>query len=242
MLIVIPARYASSRFPGKPLTPLLGKPLIQWTWEAANRVGGARVVVATDDFRIKDVLDEIGAEVVMTAPDWANGTERVAEAVEWLDAADQVVVNWQGDALLIDPGVVPRLVKRLVDSGAPVATPVVDVSGLEETALPRGGVEAVLNAAGECLWFTRAPVLGGPFTARVGMYAYRGDALADYAGWRLSPAERFSGLEQLRWLVEGKRVAALPLAPMVGGAWPEVNYPADVAVVEKALRARGEVA
>lgn len=154
MLIVIPARYASSRFPGKPLTPLLGKPLIQWTWEAANRVGGARVVVATDDFRIKDVLDEIGAEVVMTAPDWANGTERVAEAVEWLDAADQVVVNWQGDALLIDPGVVPRLVKRLVDSGAPVATPVVDVSGLEETALPRGGVEAVLNAAGECLWFT----------------------------------------------------------------------------------------
>jgi 3-deoxy-manno-octulosonate cytidylyltransferase (CMP-KDO synthetase) len=74
------------------------------------------------------------------------------------------------------------------------------------------------------------------------MYAYRGAALADYAGWRMSPAERFSGLEQLRWLVEGKRVAALPLAPMPGGAWPEVNYPADVAVVEAALRARGEVA
>ena len=241
MLIVIPARYASSRFPGKPLTPILGKPLIQWTWEAANRVGGSRVVVATDDFRIKDMLDSLGAEAVMTAPDWANGTERVAEAVDWLDAHEQVVVNWQGDALLIDPRVVPRLVKRLVDSGAPVATPVVDVSEMPAGAMPRGGVEAVLNEQGECLWFTRAPVLGGPFTAHVGMYAYRGDALADYAGWRLSPAERFSGLEQLRWLVEGKRVAALPLAPMPGGAWPEVNYPADVAVVEAALRARGEI-
>src|SRR6056297_2117790 len=197
VLIVIPARYASSRYPGKPLAMLTGadgaaRSLIRRSWEAARQVRGVdRVVVATDDGRIRDAAEGFGAEVVMTSPDCANGTERCAEAHAALGGGHEIVVNLQGDAPLTPAWFVEDLVTGLrADPSAEVATPVLRCDGralngfLEDRAEGRvGGTTAVFGQGGHALYFSKEVV---PFTARrfaddeptpvfhhVGVYAYR---------------------------------------------------------------------
>ena len=261
VVIVIPARYASQRFPGKPLAPLTGatgidKPLIQRSWEAALAVQGVdRVVIATDDARIADAARGFGAEVAMTSQTCANGTERCAEALAALPGAG-IVVNLQGDAPLTPPWFVEALIAELCDRPeVQVATPVLrcDPDALAAFRADRragrvGATTAVMTAARAALYFSKEvlpyvdPALplseGPPVWHHVGVYAYRPEALAAYMGWPIGPLERFEGLEQLRFLENGAPVACVEAAARGLGFW-ELNNPTDRPRIEAMLRARG---
>src|SRR6056297_1039528 len=224
VLIVIPARYASARYPGKPLAMLTGaggaaRSLVRRSWEAARQVAGAdRVVIATDDGRIRDAAQGFGAEVVMTSPDCANGTERCAEAHAALGGGHDIVVNLQGDAPLTPAWFVEGLIAGLrADPSAEVATPVLRCDGraltgfLEDRAQGRvGGTTAVFGRGRHALYFSKevvphtdvpyAPEEETPVFHHVGVYAYRPGALAAYRDLPAGPLEALEGLEQLRFL------------------------------------------
>lgn len=258
-VIVIPARYGSQRFPGKPLVPLLGatgaaKSLIQRSWEAAQAVSGvAGVWVATDDARIRAAAEAFGARVAMTSPACRNGTERVAEALggiaEALGRMPEVVVNLQGDAPLTPPWFVSALVAAM-EPGVDVATPVLRCSA-EALAMLRedrrhgrvGGTTAVFAAGGRALYFSKEviPFAADPAAAvhhHVGVYAYRPAALAAYAALPEGRLERLEGLEQLRFLESGHAVVCVEVEARGRSFW-EVNTPEDVARVEAVLQAEG---
>lgn len=258
VLIAIPARYASTRYPGKPLVSLRGpdgdKTLIRRSWEAAMSVRGVdRVVVATDDHRIRDHALEFGAEVVMTSSDCQNGTERCAEVAQKLPGFD-VVVNLQGDAPLTPAWFVEDLVTGLLgDPEADIATPVLQCEGRMLTSLLAdrragrvGGTTAVFGAGMRALYFSKEVI---PFTGKdfaddaptpvfhhVGVYAYRPKALADYPTWPIGPLERLEGLEQLRFLEHGRRVLCVEVAAHGRQFW-ELNNPTDVPVIEAMMAA-----
>jgi len=257
-LIAIPARYASTRYPGKPLVTLRGpdgeKTLIRRSWEAAMAVKGVdRVVVATDDDRIADHARGFGAEVVMTSSDAQNGTERCAEVAAKLPGFD-VVVNLQGDAPLTPAWFVEDLMKGLAaNPEAVIATPVLRCDGravsgfLADRRSGRvGGTTAVFGAGGRALYFSKEVI---PYTGRdyapdeptpvfhhVGVYAYRPAALVDYLSWPVGPLEQLEGLEQLRFLENGRNVLCVEVEAR-GRAFWELNNPSDVAVIERMLAA-----
>ncbi|MEM1301908.1 MAG: manno-octulosonate cytidylyltransferase [Pseudomonadota bacterium] len=262
VLIVIPARYASSRYPGKPLVALRGstgaaQSLIERSWRAAMAVAGVdRVVVATDDDRIHDHCESLGAEVVMTSPDCANGTERVAEAYGNLKADHEIVVNLQGDAPLTPAWFVEALVSALrAAPDADIATPVLRCDGralngfLEDRRAGRvGGTTAVFGAGNRGLYFSKEVI---PYTGQtyaddaetpvfhhVGVYAYRPAALAAYPSWPVGPLERLEGLEQLRFLEQGRDVLCVEVDGQ-GRAFWELNNPEDVPRIETILQELG---
>ena len=263
VLIAIPARHASMRYPGKPLVMLRGpdgdKTLIQRSWEAAMAVGGVdRVVVATDDDRIRSHAKGFGAEVVMTSSLCRNGTERCAEVARLLPGYD-VVVNLQGDAPLTPAWFVEDLVTGLLaDAGADVATPVLRCDGrmlagllADRRAGRVGGTTAVFGAGMRGLYFSKEVI---PFTGQsygcdapspvfhhVGVYAYRSEALLAYPQWTVGPLEQLEGLEQLRFLESGRQVLCVEVAARGRQFW-ELNNPSDVAVIEAMLAAMGQVA
>lgn len=260
VLLAIPARHASTRYPGKPLVPLRGpdgtKTLIQRTWDAAMAVRGVdRVVVATDDARIADHAMTFGADVVMTSSDARNGTERCAEVASALPGYE-VIVNLQGDALLTPPHFVEHLVTALrADLGADLATPVLrcDGWGLNSLLADRragrvGGTTAVFGAGGRGLYFSKEVI---PFTPRtyaddeltpvfhhVGVYAYRPAALLAYPHWPAGSLETLEGLEQLRFLENGRPVLCVEMESRGRQFW-ELNNPSDVPVIERMLAEMG---
>lgn len=215
--IVIPARYASSRLPGKPLLRDTGKFLIQHVYERAQQARcGTRVVVATDDERIERAVHSFGGEVMMTRADHPSGTDRVAEAARRLDV--DVIINLQGDEPLIDPAaldLLPELLKS--DSGAEVATLAVPIRSRNQWLNPNC-VKVVCGANGRALYFSRSPVPfvrdGEPnfelepprFLHHLGLYAYRKHFLLQLAGMPPAPLEDFEKLEQLRVLYFGKSI------------------------------------
>lgn len=251
LLVVIPARHASARFPGKPLVELRGpdgtKSLIQRSWEAARRIDGAApVVVATDDRRIADHATAFGADVVMTSSACRNGSERCAEVALALPEHD-LIVNYQGDGPLVPPSFAATLVGVLAgDPGIALATPVLragpDVRDmlLADQALGlAGGTTAVMAADHRALYFSKAvlPRNAGPQVAiyhHLGLYAYRRDALLAYANWPVGPLEATEGLEQLRFLEQGASVRCVEMPDPGHEIW-EVNNPPDVARVEAIL-------
>ena len=262
VLIVIPARYASTRYPGKPLVALRGAPgraisLIERSFRAAQAVQGVtRVVVATDDARIQAAAEAFGAEVVMTSPDCRNGTERVAEAHQTLGGGYDIVVNLQGDAPLTPPWFVEALVDGLrADPGAGIATPVLRCDGralngflADRRAGRVGGTTAVFGAGGRGIYFSKEVI---PFTGRtyaddeptpvfhhVGVYAFRPAALAAYPGWPIGPLEQLEGLEQLRFLEQGQPVLCVEVEARGREFW-ELNNPQDVPKIEAMLAAMG---
>ena len=259
--ILIPARYESSRYPGKPLVPLKGaggsaKPLIQRSYEAAQRVSGASEVhVVTDDDRIAEVSRGFGASVIITSPECRNGTERCAEALQHLRDVD-LIVNLQGDALLTPPAFVEALIARMRDDDdALVATPALRLRNEEVRALQReeaagrvGGTSVVTNARGEALYFSKRliPHLPAgaleqelsPVRLHVGVYAYRPSALERYVTAPVSQLETLEGLEQLRFLDSGVPVAVVEVATPPF-ALRELNNPEDVAPIEQALAEAG---
>lgn len=260
--IIIPARYASSRYPGKPLVPLTGatgeaRSLIRRSWDCASSVqGSAGVWVATDDERIAAEVDSFGGQVVMTSPDCANGTERCAEAIARLGPVADIIVNLQGDAPLSPAGVVTQLVARLdEDSEAIVATPAVRASrGVYEHLVGDqaqgrvGGTTVVIDGRGRALYFSKRvlPYLPEqsaqadlpPVHLHLGLYAYRRAALQAYTAAPACDLERLEGLEQLRFLDLGLPVAVVALDPLDWDAI-ELNNPQDKPVIERILRERG---
>lgn len=259
VLIAIPARYASTRYPGKPLVALRDpdgteKTLIQRSWEAAMAVRGAdRVVVATDDDRIRAAAEAFGAEVVMTSSACRNGTERCAEVAAQLPGFD-IVVNLQGDAPLTPPWFVEDLVAGLrADPAAEVATPVLRCDGralngflADRRAGRVGGTTAVFGRSRHALYFSKEviPYTGHPYGDddptpvfhHVGVYAYRPDALAAYPVWPTGPLEDLEGLEQLRFLENGRPVLCVEVEARGRQFW-ELNNPEDVARIESMLAA-----
>ena len=261
-LLVIPARYASTRYPGKALVGLRGaggvtKPLIQRSWEAAMAVEGIdRVVVATDDVRICEVAESFGAEVVMTSETCENGTERCAEALDALGEGHDVVVNLQGDAPLTPHWFVEELVAALsAHPNAEVATPVLRCDGralsgfLEDRRAGRvGATTAVFGTDRQALYFSKEVI---PYTTHdypadqmtpvfhhVGVYAYRPSALAAYPRWKAGPLETLEGLEQLRFLERDRPVLCVEVEARGRQFW-ELNNPEDVPRIEAMLAEMG---
>lgn len=226
VLAVIPARFAATRFPGKPLAMLWGKPMLQHVWERARAVRGIdRIVVATDDDRIESAARNFGADVVRTSPDCASGTDRVA-AVARRHAEFDIVFNLQGDEPELETDAVSRLVEVMrADSGVRMGTIAhhePDASKLERDEV----VKVVIDAAGDALYFSRADIAagskGGPALRHAGVYAFRRDLLLEFASWppgRLEIAER---LEQLRAVERGVRIrVVLGARPFAGIDTPE---------------------
>jgi len=209
---VIPARYQSSRLPGKALALIGGRPMICHVAERTRRARGlGRVIVATDDPRIRDAVLPTGVEVAMTRPDHPTGTDRLAEVAARLEA--DVVLNVQGDLPFVEPAMVERLVARLAtDAALPMATLAVPIRDEAEWRSPHV-VKVVADVDGRALYFSRSPIphdrdgarsAGEPFGLRhVGMYAFRRDVLLRLAALRPSPLERREQLEQLRALEHG---------------------------------------
>lgn len=259
-VILIPARYASSRYPGKPLVELRGsggipKPLIQRSVEAARKIGGVnQVFVTTDDERIADACGRFGAGVIMTSPECRNGTERCAEALAQLHQPD-LVINFQGDALLTPSHFVEALIERMRRDDIEVATPAMRLRSeevrtlqTEEAAGRVGGTTVVTDNAERALYFSKrliphlpAGALDQPLSPvllHVGVYAYRPNALAAYAQTPPTQLEQLEGLEQLRFLVAGIPVAVVEVQPPLF-ALRELNNPEDVAPIEEALARAG---
>jgi len=259
VLVVIPARYASTRYPGKPLVELRGatgeaRSLIRRSWEAAAQVPGVdRVVVATDDDRIATAARAFGAEVAMTPESCRNGTERCAAVIETLGAAWDVVVNLQGDAPLTPPWFISALIDAMrAEPARQMATPVLrcDAAALAGFIEDRrhgrvGATTAVFDRAGRALYFSKEVI---PYTGRplgpdetipvfhhVGVYAYTPAALAAYATWPVGPLETWEGLEQLRFMENGTPVHCVEVEAR-GRAFWELNNPSDVPRIEAILR------
>ncbi len=241
--VVIPARWASSRLPGKPLVPLLGRPMIEWVHAAAARCERVtRVVVATDDARIAAACEGFGAQVAWTRADHPSGSDRVAEVADSL--TEDVIVNVQGDEPLLEPRLLDALLDALAgDQEARVATLV--TPGEPDRFEDPNCVKVLLDARRRALVFTRAPVpavrKGEPppeFWHHVGLYAYTREGLFDFVRRPTSPLERAERLEQLRVLEAGEPIAVGCVPDWRGTA---VDVVQDVARAEAALRRAGRL-
>lgn len=220
--VIIPARYASTRFPGKPLADIAGKPMIQHVYERACQSEAERIIVATDDDRIADAARGFGAEVCMTKADHPSGTDRLQEVVHTLGFyADDIVVNVQGDEPLIPPRVINQVAHNLkAEPQAGIATlsePIEDVVSL----LNPNVVKVVTDARGMAMYFSRAPIPWPrdefstnqklmpacySWQRHIGIYAYRVKMLNDFVHWAPAPIEETECLEQLRAMWNGARI------------------------------------
>lgn len=239
--VVIPARYGSSRLPGKPLLEIGGKPIIRHVYERATESAAGEVVVATDDARIVDACNAFGADVALTRSDHQSGTDRIAEVIEtrgW--PQDAIVVNLQGDEPCMPRTLVDQVASDLAGHGsvgmATLAYPIADT----ETLFDPHVVKVVIDANGYALYFSRAPIpwhrdefIGGRkplpasirFLRHIGLYAYRASFLERFVGWKPAPLELAESLEQLRVLWHGEGIHVTLAGEEPG---PGVDTAADV--------------
>ncbi|HEX5129685.1 MAG TPA: 3-deoxy-manno-octulosonate cytidylyltransferase [Usitatibacter sp.] len=246
-IVVIPARMRSTRLPGKMLADVGGKPLVAWAAERARESGAARVVVATDHADIERAVRALGIEACLTSESHPSGTDRIAEAAGLLGlAADDIVVNIQGDEPLIDPQLVRRVAAELAAKDASIATAAHPIHEAA-TFFDPNVVKVVVGEDGCAHYFSRAPIPyardafaasrdrlpeGMPALRHIGIYAYRVRYLQQYASLAPTPPERFEALEQLRALGHGHRIA---VAFWEGAMEPGVDTPEDLARVRKRL-------
>jgi 3-deoxy-manno-octulosonate cytidylyltransferase (CMP-KDO synthetase) len=234
--VIIPARYASTRFPGKPLAEIAGKPMVVHVCERAAKSGAAAVHVATDDERIADAVRKHGHQAIMTRADHASGTDRLAEAAKKLRLKDPaIVVNVQGDEPLISPGLIRKvglLLEKKREAAVSTACHAMHDPG---SAVNPNVVKVVLDAEGYALYFSRAPIpypreAGAPYYRHAGIYGYRVGFLKRYATLAPSPLEKTEALEQLRVLWHGHRIA---VAVSETDVPPGVDTPQDLDAVRK---------
>ena len=246
--VVIPARFASTRLPGKPLLDIAGKPMIAHVCERAQEAGAEEIVVATDNEQIQAAVTPLGIRVVMTNPNHQSGTERIAEVARlcgW--ASDQIIVNLQGDEPLIPPALISEVAQALANQKlAGIATLAAKIESAEEIFNPNA-VKVVLNKLSYALYFSRAPipwerdsfksVAGEPsgkidYLRHIGMYAYTVGFLERYCAWESSTLETIEALEQLRILWHGEAIAVsvVDKTPQAG-----VDTPEDLARVAQIL-------
>lgn len=219
--VVIPARYASTRLPGKPLLDIAGKPMVIWVAERAKQSGAKQVIVATDDIRIYEVVQRHGYVAVMTQDNHVSGTDRIAEvAIKQAWADDAIVVNVQGDEPLIDPALIAEVASTLAcNQAAVMATACHPIKDKADFANPNV-VKLVMDAQGNALYFSRAPIpyprdtyVDAAVTEitlayrHVGIYSYRAAFLKQYAALQPSAVEQIECLEQLRVLHHGYKIA-----------------------------------
>jgi 3-deoxy-manno-octulosonate cytidylyltransferase (CMP-KDO synthetase) len=244
VLIVIPARYASVRFPGKPLVEILGKPMIQHVFEGSARARHAsRVVVATEDERIKTAVEAVGGEAILTRADHRTGTDRVAEVAAHVPA--QIYINVQGDEPLINAETIDVVAAAMLeDESIQLATLCSAITQKNEIMDPNI-VKVVRDFDGNALYFSRAPIpwvrdtgarVAASHWKHIGLYGYRRDTLLEFPTLPPGELERIEQLEQLRWLENGfpMRVVETEYDPV------SVDLPADVEKVEKILRERAK--
>jgi len=239
--IVIPARYGASRLPGKPLSDVAGKPMVEWVWRCAAEAEPEELLVATDDERIRDVCVGFGAEVVMTSPEHPSGTDRLAEVAQlrqWAD--DVVVVNLQGDEPLTPAANIHRLVAACVQHPEAAMATLCEPLHPDEFSNPNA-VKLVRDKRGFALYFSRANI---PFPRdgvtpdaqrHIGLYAYRGGFLRRFLQMEVSPLEGIERLEQLRALWHGERIFVADAAEAMG---PGIDTPEDLVRVTKILQAK----
>ncbi|MCE7603614.1 3-deoxy-manno-octulosonate cytidylyltransferase [Vibrio fluvialis] len=233
--VVIPARYQSTRLPGKPLADIAGKPMVQWVYEQAMQSGAERVIIATDDARVEQAVLAFGGTVCMTSPDHQSGTERLAEVVKLMGIEDDhIIVNVQGDEPLIPPSIIRQVADNLAASQAPMATLAVEISHEDEVFNPNA-VKVVTDKDGYALYFSRATIpwdrdnfakdktVVQPLMRHIGIYAYRAGFINTYIQWPASQLEKIECLEQLRvlWYGEKIHVAVALEAPPAGVDTPE---------------------
>ncbi len=241
VVAIIPARYASTRLPGKPLLGETGKPLIQHVVESVHRARGVeRIVVATDDGRIAEAVGAFGGEALMTRGDHACGTDRLAEAAEKLGLADDdIVVNVQGDEPEIPPACLEKLIGLLAESSAPMATLATPLAGAEVGDPNR--VKVVCDLSGRAMYFSRSPIphdrdgCGGvEYLLHLGVYAYRAGFLKEFASLPPTLAEQAEKLEQLRALEHGREIVVAVVAYDGSGIDTRADYEAFVRRVKLA--------
>jgi 3-deoxy-manno-octulosonate cytidylyltransferase (CMP-KDO synthetase) len=247
--VIIPARFGSTRLPAKPLLQIGDRPLIQWAWQSAIDSGAASVLVATDDERIRAAAAKFGADCVMTSPHHVSGTDRIAESVRAKGfAADDIVVNLQGDEPMIPAGVVASVAQGLREvAGSDISTAITPIRSLAEFLDPNC-VKALRARDGRALYFSRAPVpwprdsISAQAPAsfhgawrHIGIYAYRVRSLLQFAAWPPTPLETTEKLEQLRALEHGMHIHLVTLTePPPAG----IDTPEDLERVRAALTIR----
>jgi 3-deoxy-manno-octulosonate cytidylyltransferase (CMP-KDO synthetase) len=239
--IVIPARFGSTRLPGKALLPIADKPMVAWVWERAMQAGAEHVVVATDDQRIVDEMTSRGAQVAMTRADHASGTDRLAEVVDRLGWTDEaIVVNLQGDEPLMPVGNIQRVAAMLNETaGADMATLMEPLAAAD--ADQQSVVKVVASETGRALYFSRSAIpfhreggVPAPMFRHIGLYAYRAGFLQTFVGWPPAVAEQSESLEQLRALAHDAHIQ-IELAPEAVPAG--VDTESDLAAVRALLGA-----
>ncbi len=235
-IVIIPARFASSRLPGKPLADINGKPMVIHVMERALESGANRVIVATDHPDVFKAVEAAGGEVCMTLADHQSGTERLAEVIEKYGFADdEIIVNVQGDEPLVPPVIISQVAENLASCAAGMATLAVPIETAEEAFNPNA-VKVVMDINGYALYFSRATIpwererfakskesVGDTFLRHIGIYAYRAGFVRRYVTWAPSQLENIELLEQLRvlWYGEKIHVAVAKAIPSVGVDTPE---------------------
>lgn len=245
--VIIPARYASSRLPRKPLLEIAGKPMIQHVWEKAQQAGASRVIVATDHHEIADTVRQFGGEVCMTSTEHNSGTERLAEVIEKMAISEEeIIVNVQGDEPLIPPEIVSQVAENLDRHQVNMATLAVKIQHREELLNPNA-VKVIADQQGMAIYFSRSVIpfprdqfttLDDPFVQQqnylrhIGIYAYRAGFIKRYVAWQATALEQLESLEQLRALWYGEKIhlELAKQAPQAG-----VDTPEDLERVRKIL-------
>lgn len=230
-IAIIPARFASTRLPGKPLADIGGKPMIVHVMERAQESGASRVIVATDHADVMTAVEQAGGEVCFTSPNHNSGTERLAEVIERYQFADnEIIVNIQGDEPLIPPVIIRQVASNLAQSDVGMATLAVPITDVEEVFNPHA-VKVLLDCNGYAIYFSRASIpwdrdrfiknktsIGNFYLRHIGIYAYRAGFVRRYVNWPPSQLEQIEMLEQLRvlWYGEKIHVAVAKEIPSVG--------------------------
>ncbi|KAK3239167.1 hypothetical protein CYMTET_50887 [Cymbomonas tetramitiformis] len=253
-IVIIPARYKSSRLPAKPLADIHGKPMIQWVVEKANRTGAKQVIVATDDERIEAAVKAFGGEVCMTSVDHNSGTERLAEVIDKYNIGDdEIIVNVQGDEPLIPPCNITQVAENLANNqDASMSTLAVKISEAEELFNPNA-VKVLTDKTGYALYFSRASIpydrdgwktqnpvtkIKDGYLRHIGIYAYYAGFIKQYISWEPTELENIESLEQLRVLYHGKKIhVAVEAAESAAG----VDTPEDLERVREFVTKHGDV-
>lgn len=237
--VVIPARYASTRLPGKPLLDIAGKPMLQHTWERALLSGASRVVIATDDARILEAANSFGAEVLMTSASHQSGSDRICEVVDALGFDDsECVINVQADEPLIPPEAIDQVAESLrLNADFGLATLCESIEDEREYSEP-SSVKVVMDKVGRALYFSRAPIpasvsLPTECYRHIGIYAYRVGVLRKFVTWPVAAIEAVERLEQLRALYNGVAIHVSIASTRIP---PGVDTPEDLAAVRAFLK------
>lgn len=257
ILIAIPARYGSTRFPGKPLTQVCGLSMLERVWKIANSVSNAtQVIICTEDDRILAESKRFGAEVYLTSESCRNGTERIVEAVKNASLKPDIVINLQGDAILTPPWIIESLINSFLNSQSPdIATTAVRLEKNEYELMCKskedgqaGGTFVVTALSGDALYFSKSPipylrdktVAPLPLFRHIGLYGFRYETLINYSKLPPTPLEKTEGLEQLRALEHGIPIRVVEVDYRGRTHW-SIDSHEDVKIVEKIIREQGEL-